>query len=144
MKITAYRKQIRDAWLKVVGRRALKSAEYDFIKELFAAQTPVEVVLKAIQMCTGRARRAHKTIYSLGVIRADIRTIMAQKANSKVGALVQEDGWRERWANDLRETIEDYPKLREPLEKLIADLPCIDRGEAESRWAVIVREIVED
>lgn len=137
MTLTRYRKLVRDAWLSVVGRRFLKSHEYDFIKQLFNSQTPVEAVLRATQNCADRARKNGNTIYSLGVIKADLRTVMAKQADSNVGAHTQD--WRRQWADDLAVLVkeEDDRDFSDLYRGLLSELPTLTEAQAHTRWQEI-------
>ena len=131
-----YRSAIRAAWLPVVGRGHLKSAEYDFVVELFNSQTPIETVLRAVQNCAERAQSTGAVLYSLGVIRADIKALKQQAAKTQVGAHIEGDGWREKWADDIGDLIieiEDDKKAT-ALAALRLALPDLTKEQAIERF----------
>lgn len=138
--LKAYRKAISEAWLPVVGRKKLKSAEYERIEEWFTAGTPLDLVLRAIRQCAERARSKRITISSLGVIRADIEQLRRRQASMRVGGNVPKarESWRESWLRDLPLFIEEMEftgktEAAEYLKQLQSDLPGLDEDQARAR-----------
>jgi hypothetical protein len=137
--LKSYRKEVGDAWLPLVGRRRLTSHEYKFIQQLFESSIQPDLVLKAIKRCFDRARRAGNTLYSLGVIKNDLETIMAQKSQANVGAGRHDpNAWRGQWRRDLEDLIGmvDEPFLGE-YKALLADLDSLSADEAFACWQAI-------
>ena|SRR5689334_2608438 len=138
--LKSYRRAISDAWLPIVGRRRLTSSEYAFTQQLFEKSIAVETVLKAIQMCAERARSNGNTIYSLGVIKSDLETIMKETSRMSVGAGRQadENAWREQWRRDLTDLIGyvDEP-FKSAYRSLLVELDSLSLEGAKGRWREI-------
>lgn len=138
-----YRAAIRQDWLPIVGRQRLSSAEYEMIQKWFAALIPLNLVLKAIQQVAERAKRSGITIYSLGVIGADLEQLRRAKAAAFVGDHSGRgaDHWRERWAEDLDILTEGAtsPEEAAMYRELLGDLPRITLDQAKARWKEIQR-----
>jgi len=132
-----YRKQIGDAWLPIVGRRKLSPTEYKYTQELFDSSIEVDLVLRAIRRCVARARGTSYTIYSLGVIKRDLETIMRDKSKANVGGS-SPDAWRAQWQRDLEDLIGmvDEP-FRSAYQGLLGELNSLSREQAQSRWDAI-------
>ena len=138
-----FRAAIREAWSGVVGRPKLSSSEYDLTQEWFDAGVPLEFILKAIHQASERARQNQRTIYSLGVIRADLVAIKRAQATLRIGLRPnEEEGWRSKWAEDLESVAEDSanPEMAAECRELIRDLPGLSKTQAVERW----REIKDD
>jgi hypothetical protein len=138
-----YRAAIRKAWLPIVGRKKLSSAEYELTQEWFAALIPPNIVLKAIQQVAKRAKSTGTTIYSLGVIRSDLEQLRRELARSMVGGHVDQESadWREQWAEDLGILADEATNPEEAAiyGELLADLPKITLTQAKARWVEIRR-----
>ena len=136
-----YRAAIRLAWLPVVGRKQLRSHEYDMCQEWFDAQVPVGIVLRAIYQCARRAKAKGKTIYSLGVIRADIEALQRSSAQTHVGSQASAADWRADWDENLAGLAEgaNNPELAAMCNELRRDLPTLNRAQADARWMEIKR-----
>ncbi len=137
-----FRKAISDAWLPRVGRRRLKSAEYALITEWFNSHTPIDLVIRAINICADRAQRNGNTIYSLGVIKLDLSTLMRQQSRAHVGAHFTSDDWQRQWEFDLREIREliSDPANRAAYDVLIDDLPNLTERQARERYRKLPKE----
>lgn len=133
-----FRAAIKEVWLRVVGRSRLTSSEYDLIIEWFGKELPLSLILKAIQQVAERARRNKTTIYSLGVIRADLTALLKQQASSQVGGhkSKKESQWRAIWEEDLKELIEgeNNPRRAALYTQLLEDLPGLAYDQAKARW----------
>lgn len=136
-----YRAAIRDRWLKIVGRKKLKSHEYRQVEEWFEANLSLSVILTAIQDCAKRAREKNTTLFSLGVIKADIERVQRQIARMSAGAHVPKpsDAWRDTWRESLTDIIDllGAAPEAEPYKQLLADLDSITLMEAERRFKEI-------
>lgn len=135
-----YRNAIKEAWLPVVGRKRLSSAEYALISEWLDGEMALDLILRAIRQCAGRARAKGITLVSLGVIRADIVTLQRQQAGTRVGAhdTKKQAQWRDTWARDLPLLIEEHEfagnkDAVEMLKRLQADLPTLAEDQARAR-----------
>jgi hypothetical protein len=136
-----YRQAIREAWLPVVGRQQLKSAEYEHINEWLEQGIALDLILRAIRQCAERARAKRITLNSLGVIRADLMQLQRQQAAMHVGGHKQEAGeeWRTNWDEDLQSLADETsnPELAAVCNELRRDLPQLSRQQAEVRWREI-------
>lgn len=136
-----YRAAIRVKWLPVVGRRELNRREYELTEEWFEAQLPLSLVLEAIGRVVKRAEESGKTIYSLGVITADIQALQRQRARMQVGGTPQPEqaDWQTQWAEDLESMASetDDPELGAMYRELRAELPKLTRDEAKERLGAI-------
>ena len=140
--LAAYRAEIREAWSKVVGRKTLSSAEYDLTGEWFAARVPLDFILQAIRQVSGRAAKTGTTVYSLGVILADLEAVKRKGIVSQVGADGNgPDGWRSQWAEDLESLAgeETNPELAAQFRELIRQLPQLSKRQAQERFQEIKR-----
>ncbi len=140
--LAAYRAAIREAWSKVVGRKTLSSAEYDLTGEWFAARIPIDFVLQAIRQVSDRASRSGTTVFSLGVILADLTAIKRGQKISQVGAHAgDQDGWRGRWAEDLESLAgeETNPETAAQYRELIRELPRLSKCQAQQRFQEMKR-----
>lgn len=133
-----YRASIRQTWLPVVGRKKLTSHEYQLIEEWYCEGLPVSLVIQAITNCAGRARSLHITLHSLGVIRADLESLKAQRAKSQVGAQQLRD-WLARYTEDLTDLVylADDETERAAYQALLNELPNLTEAEAHARWREI-------
>lgn len=139
-----YRREIGDAWLPHVGRRRLTPHEYKLVEGWFNEGIPLHLILRAINDAAERARSSSNTIYSLGVIRADLVKQQRQWASVSVGLHSQQPAvdWRARYREDLEDIIEmeiDQSKI-EPLRALLNDLLSLSKPDAESRLRAIYNE----
>lgn len=137
-----FRKAISDAWLPRVGRRRLSSAEYVLTEEWFNSHTSIDLIIRAIHICADRAQRNGSTIYSLGVIKADLETLKRQQSRSHVGAHLTSTDWQQQWEFDLREireTISD-PASQALYDQLIDDLPNLTELQARERFRKLPKE----
>jgi hypothetical protein len=133
-----YRKAIREAWLAVVGRAQLTSAEYAWINEWLEGGIALDLIVRAIRQCAERAKVKGITVVSLGVIRADLVTLQRKQASSQVGAQSKRVQWRESWARDLPQLIEEYgftgnAEAVQLLKQLQSDLPKLAEDQARAR-----------
>ena len=140
--LKSYRSIIRDAWLPLVGRRKLTSPEYVYTEQLFNSSIEIDTVLWAIRRCAARALGANYTIYSLGVIKADIEVVMKEKSRMAIGAHKPDaaDAWRIQWRRDVEDLISlvDEP-FCSAYQALLADLDSLSLDEAKERWQAIQR-----
>jgi hypothetical protein len=119
--LAQYRKAIRAEWRQLVGRGRFSSCEYDLTDEWYKAGIPVSWVLRAIDQV--RSRKV--TVYSLGVIKADLEGIKREQARLRIGEgkrVCWLDSWRESFqyladngpeecAEIARAALEDLPKM---------------------------------
>ncbi len=140
--IEGYRAAIRRAWLPVVGRKKLTSHEWKLISEWYSESLPLNLILQAITNCAGRARSLHIALHSLGVIRADLENLKAQRAKSQVGAQQLRD-WLARYKEDLTDLVAlaDDETERAAYQALLNDLPRLTEVEANKRWRAIQRQM---
>ncbi|HKQ06632.1 MAG TPA: hypothetical protein VJ464_15975 [Blastocatellia bacterium] len=135
--LKTYRKEIGDAWLPLAGRHRLTSHEYQLVATWFSDGTPLHLILKAIRDVAKRAKEQNLTVYSLGVIRADLVKRQRQDARVHVGSQrkhTQVD-WRIHFSEclqDLGDMEKDESKF-ELLKSLFTDLPGLTKDEAEAR-----------
>jgi hypothetical protein len=135
-----YRSAIKDAWLPVVGRNRLTSAEYALISEWLDGEVALSLILRAIRQCAERARAKGITLVSLGVIRADLVALQRKQAATRVGAhdAKKHAQWRDTWASDMPLLIEEYEFTGNKdaiamLKRLQADLPTLAEDQARAR-----------
>jgi hypothetical protein len=135
-----YRSAIRSEWLPIVGRKRLTSFEYTLTEEWWKAGIPIGHMLRAIRDCK---RRATGTLYSIGVIRADLERIARDQAKLQVGNQQINKSQKTDWRADYLEALEDVassctdPELAATWRELIASLPGLDQSEADRRWKEI-------
>jgi hypothetical protein len=137
-----YRTAIRHAWLPVVGRKQFGSYEYELARRWFEENIPLGLVLKAIQLVVDRAKKKNTTIYSLGVISADLQRLLRERAEIQAGAhpaAEEKEGWRERWSDDLYRIADetDNPEFAAMCRELARDLGGLSEDQVEQRWAGI-------
>jgi hypothetical protein len=138
--LAEYRAAIRKAWLPIVGRQQLSSTEYELTQEWFTARVDLNLILRAIHLVKDRSRRGGITIYSLGVIRADLEQLGRTQAQANVGQHSDRgDSWREVWAEDLQLIIEaaSNPEEAAICRELHRDLHKITLDQAKARWREI-------
>jgi hypothetical protein len=146
--LTQYRAAIRDAWSQIVGRRRFSSHEYLLTEEWFEAKIPVRWVLRAIDQV--RSRKA--TVYSLGVIKADLEGIQREQARLCVGGPGRErrdsdpQSWNGGGRQALGEGLEEMaaresidPECRVMIMELIRDLEGLNHDQAWARFGEIHR-----
>lgn len=140
-----YRSAIRQVWLPVVGRKQLGSHEYEMARQWYDEDIPLSLVLKAIDQVVERAKRNKTTIYSLGVITADLQQLRREQAELQAGAHApaqgEDKGWQQRCAENLYSIADetDDPEFAAMCRELARDLPGLTEGQFHSRWAEIRR-----
>jgi hypothetical protein len=129
--LRAYRKAIAAAWLPLVGRDRLSSYEYDLIADWYTAGVEASTVLRAIRQVAERGA----TVYSLGVIRADLVKLQKELSHAQVGARKEAD-WKTRWREDLPLIIEGEPNERRAalFQRLLDDLSNLTYDQAKARY----------
>jgi hypothetical protein len=136
--LAQYRKAIRDAWLKAMNRGSLKSAEYTWIKHWFKNGYDVGIVLRAISRCVKRSAESGRSIWTIGVIQADINALLKVQGRSLVGKHSECDGddWRQSWRESLEELAEgsSNPEIAATYKELKAELVGLSREEAQKRY----------
>jgi hypothetical protein len=128
-----YRKTISEAWLPLVGRDRLTSYEYDLTGDWFTIGIEVSLVLRAIRQVAGRGT----TVFSLGVIRADLVKLQKEQSYTKVGAHKKnEPDWKVRWREDLPLIIEAEANERRAalFQLLLDDLSGLTYDQAKARY----------
>ena len=136
--LAQYRKAIRDAWLKAMNRGSLKTAEYAHIKHWFENGYDVAIVLRAISRCVERSASSGRSIWTIGVIQADINALLKVNMRTLVGKHSESDGddWRESWREELLELAEgsSNPEIAAMYKELKAELVGLSREEAQKRF----------
>ncbi|MGA9768753.1 MAG: hypothetical protein WBV94_06925 [Blastocatellia bacterium] len=127
-----YRAAIAAAWLPVVGRDRLTSYEFDLVAGWFTDGLEAALILRAIRQVAGRGT----TVYSLGVIRADLVSLQREQARAHVGAHKKEPDWKTRWRADLEILIEGETNERRAAhyQQLLEDLPTLAYDQAKARY----------
>jgi hypothetical protein len=127
-----YRKAISDVWLPLVGRDRLTSYEYDLTAEWFAEGVEAALVVRAIRQVAGR----ETTVYSLGVIRADLVKLQRDQGRMQVGGHTKVPDWKTRWLEDLPIIIEGESNERRAalFQQLLNELPNLAYDQAKARY----------
>ena len=135
-----YRETVRVAWLKEMGRTRLTSAEFAHIKNWHSEGVDVGLVLRAIERCVTRSRASGRTIWTIGVIQADINALRRQALHSWVGGHGENgsqdsEEWRKEWRDRLQELADSAtnPELAAMYRELRVDMVALYRDEFESR-----------
>jgi len=135
-----YRSAIASAWLPLTGRKRLTSNEYALVAEWFDESIPVGVILRAIAAVAERGR----TVYSLGVIRADLELLRREQGRLQAGAHKEEimrDDWREQWEKDLKALAKEYSELTGDCFIFIEKLPTMTEDQARARWKKLTSKV---
>jgi hypothetical protein len=131
---------VRSAWLPVVGRGRITSHEYSLIKIWHEDRVPLDLILKAIR----RVEERGATIYSLGVIRADLVQLRRDRAKMEVGKHGGNEAldWRQQWEEDLNAiaALDTNPERRAMFSELVRDLIKLDLSEAQARYSEILSQ----
>ena len=135
--LRGYRTAIRLAWLPVVGRKRLKSREYDLCKQWYEESVPLSLILKAIKCVAGRG----VAVRSLGVITSDLQHLKREHAKAQVGAHTPSTDWKATYDECLAELAEgaNNPEFAAIANELRRDLPTLDEAQAAARWMEIKR-----
>ncbi|MGA9768840.1 MAG: hypothetical protein WBV94_07365 [Blastocatellia bacterium] len=133
-----YRTAIRERWLPLVGRKQLKSYEFELCKQWFDESLPISLILKAINCVAERG----VAVRSLGVIVSDLERLKREHARMHVGAHTpSSNDWKAEWDGMLAELAEgaNNPELAAICNELRRDLPKLTRAQADARWIEIKR-----